>query len=46
MERADLLLGINGKIFVGQGQAISDHAKPSCRVLVVGILAVPTASSP
>ena len=35
MERADLL-GINGKIFVGQGQAISDHAKPSCRVLVVG----------
>ena len=35
MERADLL-GINGKIFVGQGQAISDNAKPSCRVLVVG----------
>ena len=35
MERADLL-GINGKIFVGQGQAINDHAKPTCRVLVVG----------
>lgn len=35
MERADLL-GINGKIFVGQGKAINDNAKPSCRVLVVG----------
>ena len=35
MERADLL-GINGKIFVGQGQAINDHAKPGCRILVVG----------
>ncbi|NDV62855.1 malate dehydrogenase [Puniceicoccales bacterium CK1056] len=35
MERADLL-GINGKIFVGQGKAINDHAKRSCRVLVVG----------
>jgi len=35
MERADLL-GINGKIFVGQGKALSDQAKPSCRVLVVG----------
>jgi malate dehydrogenase len=35
MERADLL-GINGKVFVGQGQAINDHAKPSVRVLVVG----------
>ena len=35
MERADLL-GINGKIFTGQGQAINDHAKPSVRVLVVG----------
>ncbi len=35
MERADLL-GINGKVFVGQGQAINDHAKPGVRVLVVG----------
>ena len=35
MERADLL-GINGKIFVGQGKAINDNAKRSCRVLVVG----------
>lgn len=35
MERADLL-GINGKVFVGQGRAINDYAKPSVRVLVVG----------
>ncbi|CAI8314885.1 MAG: Malate dehydrogenase [Opitutia bacterium UBA7350] len=35
MERADLL-GINGKVFVGQGKAINDHAKPSVRVVVVG----------
>ena len=35
MERADLL-GINGKIFVGQGEAIAVSAKPSCRTLVVG----------
>ncbi len=35
MERADLL-GINGKVFVGQGKAINDNAKPSVRVLVVG----------
>lgn len=35
MERADLL-EINGKVFVGQGRAINDHAKPSVRVLVVG----------
>lgn len=35
MERADLL-GINGKVFVGQGKAINDHAKSSVRVLVVG----------
>src|SRR5210317_706258 len=35
MERADLL-GINGKIFVGQGRAINDNAKKSVRVLVVG----------
>ncbi|MBC2605225.1 malate dehydrogenase [Pelagicoccus albus] len=35
MERADLL-GINGKVFVGQGKAINDYAKSSVRVLVVG----------
>ncbi|MGB0370030.1 MAG: malate dehydrogenase [Opitutales bacterium] len=35
MERADLL-GINGKIFVGQGEAIAANAKPSVRTLVVG----------
>lgn len=35
MERSDLL-GINGKVFVGQGKAINDYAKPSVRVLVVG----------
>jgi malate dehydrogenase len=35
MERADLL-GINGKVFVGQGKAINDHAKKSVRVVVVG----------
>jgi malate dehydrogenase len=35
MERADLL-GINGKVFVGQGKAINDYAKKSVRVLVVG----------
>lgn len=35
MERADLL-GINGKIFVAQGRAINDHAKRSCRTVVVG----------
>ena len=35
MERADLL-SINGKIFVGQGQAINNHAKKTCRTLVVG----------
>ena len=35
MERADLL-GINGKVFIGQGQAINDYAKKSVRTLVVG----------
>ena len=35
MERSDLL-SVNGKIFVGQGQAINDNAKRSCRTLVVG----------
>ncbi|MGB1129777.1 MAG: malate dehydrogenase [Haloferula sp.] len=35
MERNDLL-GINGKIFTGQGQAIAANAKPGCRTLVVG----------
>ncbi len=35
MERADLL-GINGKIFTGQGQAIAKNAASDVRVLVVG----------
>ena len=35
MERGDLL-GINGKIFTGQGQAIHDNAASAARVLVVG----------
>jgi malate dehydrogenase len=35
MERKDLL-GINGKIFVGQGQAIQRNANADVRVLVVG----------
>ncbi len=35
MERKDLL-GINGKIFVGQGKALAAHAAKDVRVLVVG----------
>src|SRR5215213_8802212 len=35
MERKDLL-GINGKIFTGQGQAIERNAAEDVRVLVVG----------
>jgi len=35
MERKDLL-GINGKIFIGQGQAIERNAAPDVRVHVVG----------
>jgi len=35
MERKDLL-GINGKIFIGQGQAIQRHAAKDIRTLVVG----------
>jgi malate dehydrogenase len=35
MERKDLL-GINGKIFIGQGRAIAKNASPSVRVHVVG----------
>tara|TARA_B100001057_G_scaffold417347_1_gene436023 strand:- start:1133 stop:2125 length:993 start_codon:yes stop_codon:yes gene_type:complete len=35
MERGDLL-GINGKIFTGQGQAIQNNAAADARVLVVG----------
>ncbi|MFP4155986.1 MAG: malate dehydrogenase [Opitutales bacterium] len=35
MERNDLL-GINGKIFTGQGEAIGKNAAPDVRVLVVG----------
>lgn len=35
MERKDLL-GINGKIFIGQGQAIERNAASDVRILVVG----------
>ena len=35
MERKDLL-GINGRIFIGQGQAIQKHAASSVRIHVVG----------
>ncbi|MGI9113734.1 MAG: malate dehydrogenase [Chthoniobacterales bacterium] len=35
MERGDLL-GINGKIFIGQGKAIEKNAAPDVRVLVIG----------
>ena len=35
MERKDLL-GINGKIFIGQGQAIAKNAAGDVRILVVG----------
>jgi malate dehydrogenase len=35
MERKDLL-GINGKIFTGQGQAIARHAATDVRILVIG----------
>jgi len=35
MERRELL-GINGKIFIGQGRAIQHNAAPDVRVLVVG----------
>jgi malate dehydrogenase len=35
MERGDLLK-INGSIFTIQGKALSDNAKPTCKVLVVG----------
>jgi malate dehydrogenase len=35
MERGDLL-GINGKIFIGQGQAIQKNAAKDVRILVVG----------
>jgi malate dehydrogenase len=35
MERRDLL-GINGRIFVGQGKALAAHAAKDVRILVVG----------
>lgn len=35
MERSDLLAK-NGEIFKAQGKALSNYAKPSCKVLVVG----------
>ncbi len=35
MERGDLLK-INGGVFIDQGKALSNSAKPTCKVLVVG----------
>src|SRR5882762_5456580 len=35
MERKDLL-GINGKIFIGQGQALEKNAAPDVRIHVIG----------
>lgn len=35
MERNDLIQG-NGPIFTGQGKAIAENAKPTCRTVVVG----------
>ena len=35
MERKELL-GINGKIFVGQGKSLAAHAASDVRILVVG----------
>jgi malate dehydrogenase len=35
MERGDLLK-INGGVFIAQGKALSNSAKPTCKVLVVG----------
>ena len=35
MERKDLL-GMNGRIFVGQGQALAKHAASDVRILIVG----------
>src|SRR5437899_5411570 len=35
MERKDLL-GINGKIFVGQGRALAENAGKDVRILIVG----------
>lgn len=35
MERSDLLK-INGKIFADQGKALSENARPTCKVLVIG----------
>lgn len=35
MERGDLLR-INGGVFIEQGKALSNNAKPTCKVLVVG----------
>jgi malate dehydrogenase len=35
MERKDLL-GVNGRIFIGQGNAIAKQAAPDVRILVVG----------
>jgi malate dehydrogenase len=35
MERGDLLSD-NGKIFVGQGQAIDENASENCKIIVIG----------
>jgi malate dehydrogenase len=35
MERKDLL-GLNGKIFVGQGQALAKHAASDVRIVIIG----------
>lgn len=35
MERSELLK-VNGGIFISQGKALSENAKPTCKVLVVG----------
>jgi len=45
MERKDLL-GINGKIFIGQGRAIQKNAARDVRIHVVGNPATPIVSSP
>src|SRR5215510_6776524 len=45
MERKELL-GINGKIFVGQGQAIQKTPRPMCASWLSVIRATRTASSP
>src|SRR3977135_4092831 len=45
MERGDLL-GINGKIFIGQGQAIEKNAAADVRILVIGNPSNPACAVP